>query len=337
MATTTEGWWQRDQQIGGAPGPSEEHAALGRTPSLAGPFAAFGAAAGLFAILALGAFREAARDVSPLAPMLTTGLAGALAGVTLRRWRSLHRPDLAEGRFAVAREALIARVGVVSAAAGAASGAAVGLFTWGADGVARFAVGGALVGLLFLPSCLVVFDAARRAGRGRHGSLVAAADRRTVVSTVLAGIAFAGATPVPALLNAEVSNDLEPATQAALSLLACLGATIAIAHLQRRDRQARAAFEAFAKDASWLDRVESEEALPPSAVDLGIGAEQWARTSDAGYRTSGRAPVLVKGSIEEASAAFADGVRRRHHALLIATSSITAVAASCALRLSVLL
>lgn len=302
-------------------------------PSLAKPFAAFGAAAGLFAILALGSFREAARDVSPLAPMLVTAAVGAGVGVTLRRWRRLHAPRLA-------REAVVLWVSILTALAGAVSGGMVGLLTWGLDGFARFAVGGAVVGLVFVPSCLVVFDAAKRAGRGRHGSLVAATDRRTVLSTVLAGIAFAGATQVPAVLSANVSNDLEPLLQVGLSFAVCLGATVAIVLLQRRDRSARASLEAFAKDEAWLDRApegDDAEAHSPAAVDLGVGAERWTRTSDANYRLSGRTDVLVKGSIARATAAFEECARGRHRSLIVASCGLTAVSVSFALRLSVFL
>jgi hypothetical protein len=302
-------------------------------PSLAKPFAAFGAAAGLFAILALGSFRDAAREVSPLAPMIVTAAVGALVGVTLRRWRRLHSPMLA-------REAVILWVAIITGLAGAVSGGVVGLLTWGIDGVSRFTVGGAVVGLVFVPSCLVVFDAAKRAGRGRHGSLVAATDRRTVLSTVLAGIAFAGATQVPAVLSANVSNDLEPLLQVGLSLVVCLGATVAIVVLQRRDRSARASLEAFAKDAAWLDRApdgDDAEASSPAALDLGIGGERWARTSDANYRLSGRPDVLVKGSIDRATAAFDECAQRRHRSLVVATCGLTAVSVSFALRLSVFL
>jgi hypothetical protein len=262
--------------------------------------------------------------------MITTAVIGALAGAALRGWKALHQQRLA-------RDAVMLRVGAISSLAGAASGGLVGLVTWGIDGFARFAAGGAMVGLLFLPSCLVVFDAAKRAGRGRHGSLVAETDRRTVVSTVLAGIAFAAAVQVPALLKVEMSNDLEPIVQAGLSIVTCLAATVAIAILQRRDRKARAALEAFGKEAPWLDRVEDEGALPPSAIDLGIGAEHWARTTDANYRLSGRAEVLVKGSIAEATAAFDECVRRRHHSLMVAASSFTAVAVAFALHARVFL
>jgi hypothetical protein len=330
MPTSHETWWERDQQVATEEGTSEHEEALARMPSLGKPLAAFGAAAGLFAILALGSFREPAREVSPLVPMVTTALFGALAGAALRRWRRLHDPRLA-------REYVVAHVAMITLLAGAASGGTVGLLTWGLDGFARFAGGGALVALLFLPSCLVVFEAARRAGRGRHGSLVASTDRRTVLSTALAGIAFAGATQVPALLSAEVSSELEPVVQASLSIVACLGAAIAIVALERRDRQARASLEAFGNDAAWLDRTENDEALPASAVDLGIGAEHWARTTDANYRLSGRSEVLFKGSIADARSAFEECTRRRHRSLIMAACSLTAVSLSFALRLSVLL
>ncbi len=305
-------------------------------PSLAKPFAVFGAAAGLFAILGIGAFREPAREVSPLAPMIVTAGVAALAGEVLRRWRRLHDPKLA-------REALVLWVAIVSGAAGGVSGGVVGMFTWGADGVVRFAMGGAAVALAFVPSCLVVFDAARRAGRARHGSLVAATDRRTVTSTVLAGVAFAGATQVPAVLSANTSVALAPLVQVGLSIFACLGSTIAIVLLQRRDRSARAALESHAKDMSWLERApEDETELPGSPVaqqpvDLGLGGDRWARTTDATYRSSGRADVVLRGSVERAIAAFDECARRRHRSLVVAACGLTAVSVSFALRLSVFL
>jgi hypothetical protein len=310
---------------------ADERAAIADMPDLARPFAAFGAAAGLFAILALGAFRDAARDVSPLAPMIATAAAGAFAGVALRQWKRLHDPRLA-------REAVILWVSIICAAAGAASGGVVGYVTWGDDGVQKFAFGGAGVALAFVPSVLVVFDAAKRAARGRHGSLVAATDRRTVLSTVLAGIAFAGATQVPAILSVNASSELTPLTQVALSFAACLGATVGIVVLERRDKHARGKLDAFAKDAAWLDPVEEHDApMPSAAVDLGLGAQQWTRANDAGYRKSGRGEVQVKGDIEEATRAFDECTRRRHRSLVTAASGLTAVAVAFALRLGVLL
>lgn len=313
----------------------EDEGAAGPMPSLAKPFAAFGAAAGLFAILGLGSFRDAAREVSPLAPMILTAIVGGLAGEALRRWRRLHSPRLA-------REAVILWVAVITALAGAVSGGLVAFVTWGSDGVPRFALGGAVVGLAFVPSCLVVFDAAKRAGRARHGSLVAATDQRTVASTVLAGIAFAGATQVPAMLSANTSKALAPLVQVALSLVVCFGATFAIVVLQRRDRATRASLEALARDATWLERAQSDEeagvtAPSTAAVDLGLGADRWSRTSDSNYRQSGRPDVVLRGSVARATAAFDECARRRHRSLIVATCGLTAVSVSFALRLSVFL
>lgn len=305
-------------------------------PSLAKPFAVFGAAAGLFAILGIGSFREAARDVSPLTPMIMTAAVAALAGEVLRRWHRLHSP-------ALAREAVVVWVAAVAAAAGCVSGALVGFFTWGPDGVMRFAFGGLLVGLAFLPSCLVVFDAAKRAGRARHGSLVAATDRRTVFSTVLAGVAFAGATQVPAVLSANTSNALPPLVQIALSFIACVGSTAAIVVLQRRDQKGRATLEAHAKDAAWLERANDDE-IPvvvestntPSPVDLGLGADHW-KKPDGNYRSSGRQEVVLKGSVERAIAAFDECAKQRHRSLVVAACGLSAVTVSFVLRLSVFL
>ena len=304
-------------------------------PSLAKPFAVFGAAAGLFAILGIGAFREPAREVAPLAPMFVTAGAAAVAGEVLRRWRRLHDP-------ALAREALVLWVAVISGIAGGASGAVVGFVTWGADGFMRFGLGGAVVSLAFVPSCLVVFDAARRAGRARHGSLVAATDRRTVLSTVLAGISFAGATQVPAVLSANTSSALPPLVQVALSVVACLGSTIAIVLLQKRDRAARAELEAHAGEMNWLERAAEGETEPSTSdargpIDLGLGADRWARTTDATYRSSGRPDVVLRGSMERAVAAFDECALRRHRSLVVAAAGLTAVCVSFALRLSVFL
>jgi hypothetical protein len=301
-------------------------------PSLAKPFAVFGAAAGLFAILGIGAFREPARQVSPLAPMIVTAGAAAVAGEVLRRWRRLHDP-------ALAREALVLWVAIITGIAGAASGGVVGFVTWGPGGVVHFAFGGAAVSLAFVPSCLVVFDAARRAGRARLGSLVAATDARTVTSTVLAGIAFAGATQVPAVLSANTSVALPPVAQVGLSLAACLGSTIAIVLLQRRDLAARAALQGHAAEMKWLEHAPEGEVVDVTEqpIDLGLGADRWARTSDATYRSSGRPGVVLKGSMESAIAAFDECAMRRHRSLIVAACGLTAVCVSFALRLAVFL
>jgi hypothetical protein len=299
-------------------------------PSLAKPFALFGGAAGLFAIFALGAYREAAREVLPLVPLVVTAGVGAAVGVSLQKWQRLHDPQ-------VAREVVVLRVAALMAAAGCVSGGAIGLLTWGVDGVVRFALGGAAVALLFTPSCLVVFEAARRAGRGRLGSLVATTDARTVKSTVLGGIAFAAATQVPAILSAQTSSALPPLLQVGLSLVTCFAATMGIVVLQGRDRAARTTLDGFARDRSLAEAESSENESPEAALDLGLGAQQWTKGGASHYRSSARADVLVKGSIVEATAAFDECARRRHRSLLVAACGLTAVTVSFGLRLSVFL
>jgi hypothetical protein len=253
------------------------------------------------------------------------------AGEVLRRWQHLHDPKLA-------REAVVLWITIVTVVAGAVSGGLVGLFTWGPEGVAKFTLGGGVVALAFVPSCLVVFDAAKRAGRARLGSLVAATDRRTVFSTVLAGIAFAGATAVPAVLSANTSDSLAPLAQVGLSVLASLGATIGIVVLSRRDRRDRASLESLAKDSAWLERASDDEQAPvaENAVDLGLGADRWSK-GDGHYRSSGRADVVLKGSIAQATEAFEECARRRHRSLIVAASALAAVLCSFGLRLSVFL
>lgn len=320
----------------------EEPTPAGAMPRLAIPFAAFGAAAGLFAMLGIGAYREAARDVSPLTPMIMTAAVGAGVGELLRRSQKLQAPDLA-------REALIAWIAIVNVVAGVTAGGLIGFTTWGPDGVARFAIGGGAASLAFVPSCLVVFDAAKRAARARHGSLVAATDRRTVFSTVLAGIAFAGATQVPAMLSTNTSKAFSsPLTQPALSLFVCLASTIAIFVLQRQDRADRASLEAHAKNAAWMERAQQHEnddapdtqnspANGNKPVDLGVGGDRWTKSNDSNYRTSGRPDVVLRGSIDRALAAFDECALRRHRSLIVAASGLSAVTMSFVLRMGVFL
>lgn len=298
-------------------------------PPLAKPFAAFGAAAGLFAVLGLGASREAARLVSPIAPMILTAAVAAGAGETLRRWKRLQEP-------ALPREVVVLWVAAITAVAGALSGALIALVTWGPEGMPRFALGGAAVGLAFTPSCLVIFDAARRAARARLGSLVAASDRRTVLSTVAAGIAFASAVQVPALLSANASLTLTPRIQLALSFLVGAGALAMILLLQRRDRAGRAILDQQARDEANLETAHDESGAT-TGLDLGLGAEAWSRASDVHYRASGRPDVVLRGSIREAVAAFDECARERHRSLVVATCGLTAIVVTAAIRIGVFL
>jgi hypothetical protein len=291
-------------------------------------FALFGGAAGLFAIFALGAFREAARGVFPVTPLLATSVIGFLAGRLLAgmRWPQ----GGAGGSFDVPFEVTLIRVGGTTVLAGAASGAAVGWATWGIDGVPRFALGGAALGLLSYPGCYAVFRAAVNAARARHGSCVAEADLRTVASTLLAGAALLSATQVPALLKVEPSTYVHPLLQAACSLVVCAAAVIAIVRMQRQDAQLQNKLPPLSQNEGF-EAVTEPLAIAPDALDLGIGEDHLAQAG--GYRAQA-SEVKLRGSIAGAHAAVAESVRARHYALLVAASALIQVTGAIALRLS---
>lgn len=306
-----------------APAPKHDERPLA-APMLSRAFALFGAAAGLFAILTLGGFRDAAREVLPLAPLIVTAIIGALAGVVLGRIPTHDGRDLP-------LEAAVVRVGGTSVVAGALSGAIVGWATWGEDGVSRFAVGGAVVGALLYPGCNAVFRAAVRSTRARHGSLVAAADRRTVTSTLLAGAAVLAALQIPALLQVTLSERLPPLTQAAASLVTCLAAVAVILRLRRNDARDREALEGAGQNETFLERVEDPLGDARPTLDLGVGDGYFAHGASRGYRAAPGAADL-RGSVASARAAFAECERARHHALLVSAGALVQVAGAIALR-----
>lgn len=285
--------------------------------------ACFGAVAGLFAILAVGAFRPAARDVSPLAPLLSTAAVGAVAGLVLARLQRASQE--------LPTEVVVVRTGATSIVGGALSGALVAFFTWGLDGVPRFALGGALVGLLFQPGCHAVFRASVKAARARHGSLVADADRRTVVSTLIAGAALLSATQVPALLSVSTSTHLHPVVQASASLIVCLAAVLVILRLRRGDARGRAALDGASEGAAWLESVDEARVVAPDAVDLGLGEQHFAQVAGAGYR-SVAGEVKLRGSVDDARRAFDESDRARHYALLGAAFALVQVGGVVLLR-----
>lgn len=287
--------------------------------------AAFGGAAGLFAILALGAFRPAALEVSPLAPWLTTAMVGSIAGLALSR--------LQQTTDDLPIEVIVVRTGATSVIGGAVSGGLVGFLTWGSDGFARFAMGGALVGLLLQPGCQAVFRAATRATRARQGSLVADADRRTVISTLTAGVALLAMTQVPALLSLSISSSLSPMVQAVGSLLVCVAAVAVILRLGARDRRGREALDEASREATWLEPVEGDRERTTTALDLGLGDQHFAPAPRGGYRSQAAGgEVRLRGSVADAQTAFDECERARHRALLCAAFATVQLLGVVALR-----
>ncbi len=287
--------------------------------------ALFGAVAGLFAILAVGAFRPAAREVLPLAPLLSTAAVGAIAGLVLAALQRTGRE--------LPTEVIVVRTGATSVVGGALSGGLVALFTWGLDGVPRFVMGGALVGLLFQPGCHAVFRASVKAARARNGSLVADADRRTVVSTLIAGAALLSVTQVPALLSVSTSTYLHPLVQAGASLLVCACAVVVIVRLRKGDARGRAALDGASEGATWLESVEEARVVAPDAVDLGLGDQHFAQVAGGGYRSMA-GEVKLRGSVADAARAFDEADRARHYALLCAAFALVQVGGVVLLRVT---
>jgi hypothetical protein len=283
---------------------------LASAPRLVLPIAAVGAAGATFATFAVGGSYGAAAATAPTDAAIAGALTGALAGVLLDRWRGIATHRLG---------ATLLRVVPVIAMAGVMVGAFVAWRALDTMHVWLFAPGGALVALLFVPSCLVVMRASARAGRARLGSLVANADRRSVwttTATVIAVSAIGGMLAAP--LRAHAATSLVRSTL-------CMAALLAIA-CAWRDGAAR---RRLARVPTHLDEETSVEGARAGVLDLGLGQSFWSAPPTAErYRSSSRGEVLLRGDRELALAALAAMQRRRFVALgvigLIATAALIA-------------
>ena len=292
-----------------------------RIPSLAIPFALLGGAAGFFATLGLSVVLPDVRHTPPLMVGAVALVVGAMLGVVLRRWRRLHAP-------LVSRDIkLAAVVGLLVTAGAIVSITVIGiLFPGGLRHPVEAGLEGAFPSLIFLPSCLAILDAGRRAARARLGSLVASVDRRTIVVTVTSAIAFCALVHLPAVVLDARSKELPREAQLFASVVVtCLCLAVLVSG-RRKDVLARARLEALAREADPLegsDVTENREVL-----DLGVGGDRWGRLSGvATYRAAPRTEVLLCGSIVEARAAMDDALARRERAIRFA--ALAALASAC--------
>lgn len=297
-----------------------------RMPSMTLPFAIVCGSAALFTVLGLG-FAPESRFLDPWLPSAAATGLGALIGLIFRRWKQLTAP-------LSSRDAHMIRVGVVITGAGALVGALVGLHEFPSDvGDAKYcALFGAILALMFIPSALLVLAAARRAARARQGTIVAAADRRTVYATLSAAVAFAAALQAPAFVVGGFSENvafgvgrswgLGAFVQLGLSVLPSAGAVFVIAASLRRDRQGRATLEAHLPAIRDLERTESAWAKGEED-DLGLGRERWVRRTElATYRSVPRMDVVLRGSLADAVAALDECIARRRRSLLVASLAL---------------
>lgn len=294
----------------------------GRMPGLAAPFALVGSAAALFSVLAIGAGSDAMLEAPPVIATGVAALVGAALGIVLRRWKRLHDPFMGRDMRAM-------RIALLVVLAGAIIGVVLGVSTWGEYAIEPCALGGAACGLVFLPSALLVFDAAARAARARLGTLVADVDRRTVLVSLFAVVAFAAAFQAPALALARYSQWLPPWVQNSASFVFGTAAVLLIARLRSRDLAARAQLDALAGSAEHLDRATDLEPDSAAAVDLGLGLDRWARPAAlATYRSTARGEVVLRGSVHDAERAIDDALRHRRRALAFSIVMLAASALS---------
>jgi MFS family permease len=284
-----------------------------RFPDLAIPFTIVGAAAGW---LSAGLIQNPLLGF-PMSRPLTTAVAALLAlltGIVIKRLCVGRRysyeigdPD-PDARPPTDRWIVHA---VVVLLAGAICGVVIATVTPRYNSyVAACALSGALCAAVFVPVCLAVVAAARRAQRARHGSLVASADRRAVWGILALTLAVTTLEALPDWPASALGDAPAPLAVVA-AVLAAGGATLVIL---RADRRALAEARAAIGAGLSADEPDAGDAEDPGVarVDLGLGdalSAQVARGA-AAYRHRARTLSMVKGNPDRALAALDRAVRR---------------------------
>lgn len=285
-----------------------------RFPHLSLPFAIVGAAGGwLSAGLAGSPLFLRSHPISQgVAAVVAAGFA-ALTGLLLTRWCmsngdhhafAENDPDVRAPSDTAARQTLAVLVG------GAATGAVASLACGAHFGPGIGALGGLICALAFVPVCLVVIAAARRAQRARLGSLVAGSDRRAVwgiLATALSVTTLEALPDWPASAVGQVRVPVPATLMLAAAALVITAALIAdIVGLRRAGR----AFVPGLVERDPARLVSTDLAAP--RLDLGLGEEIRARVTAtaAAYRGSDRTLALVQGDREQATSALRRGLRR---------------------------
>ncbi len=271
-----------------------------RFPHLAVPFTFVGAAAGW---LSAGLFENPALlRVKPAPQLAVTVLAAAIAGLTGALLTRLcitgsYRYKLDEP-YPVMRpptDTWVHHTLAVLTAGMLAGGLASVLFD-AYHGPVMAALGGLACAAAFVPVCLAVLGAARRAQRARLGSLVAASDRRAVwgILATTVSVTTLGALPNWVAADAgDVPSQLPVTGMLAASALGIAGILVADLWSLRRAKRTRAP-DVVAKSAS---EVASTDTATPR-LDLGLGDDVAARVArpQSAYRGRERAVALILGS-----------------------------------------
>jgi hypothetical protein len=285
-----------------------------RFPHLALPFAIVGASGGwlsteLLADPLLGMLRPGKQPSAVVCAAIFAAATGALLTYWCVGTRYLYEIDTPDPEARAPTDAWPRHAGAVLLA-GAASGASVSVLcdTWG--GPALGALGGAFCAVAFVPVCLAVLAAARRAQRARLGSIVAGSDRRAVWAILALALALATVEALPswpASAAGEVTRP-EPALWMALS-----AGLLTLAVLVADVIALRSARRAIAPGLEQRNPCETHagDADAPR-LDLGIGEDLLARLarSATAYRGRDRTLALVQGSPEQATSALRRAVLR---------------------------
>lgn len=255
-------------------------------------------------------------DVTRLAPFTTivAAVLAALAGASLKRLcvgrqYSYEIRDSDPDRRP-STDVWLLHAGIVLAA-GAATGALLGLcFAYDAIGGAlACGLSGAACALVFVPICLAVVAAARRAQRARLGSLVAGSDRRAIPGILAITLAVGTLEALPEWHAAALGTRAPPL----IALGMVMSAALVTAGLLRADRLAL--LQARKVIASGLSAREPDELEQDDSsiarLDLGLGDELQARSvrGAAAYRQRERTLALVRGSPGRALDALRRAVR----------------------------
>ena len=306
-------------------------APLAPLPPLARSFAVFGAAAGFFAVLGVGALNEGSLLVHPGVAAACSGVSGALFGALLRRSRAIRNPFLA-------RENVLIRLGAALAIAGALAGLAIGAVTiaWRPNGlggktVTASSLVGGVVGVLLLPACAAVFDAALRASRARLGSVVSRADQGRVQFTLFATMSLLALCGVPPVALGASSEALGPEVQLLFSVLAPLACLAAVLVSSYRTKRAARQLDALARKREECAPAEVSDASSPLLCDLGLGDERWSKVRPThAYRGARDASVVLRGSVDDARHAIRETTTLGRGALLVASATTAFIALSAA-------
>ncbi len=271
-----------------------------RFPHLAVPFTLVGAAAGW---LSAGLFENPALlRVKPAPQLAVTLLAAAIAGLTgahltrvctgglLRNPLAEPYPGMRHPTDTWVHHALAVLV------AGVLAGGLASVLFDAYHGPGMAALGGLACAAAFVPVCLAVLGAARRAQRARLGSLVAASDRRAVwgILATTVSVTTLGALPNWVAADAgDVASQLPVVGMLAVSAVGIAAILAADLLSLRRAKKTRAP-DVVAKSASEV--ASSDTATP--RLDLGLGDDIAARVArpQSAYRGRERAVALILGS-----------------------------------------